>query len=126
MGLILLDKVFDEGLEYMETNATTISLSDDTAQPTNVTEADATYLIAKVTVDSSDFTIGDGDTSGRKIAVAAQVDISVTNTGTAAYVNIYSGTELLYTGDLSSTLVVGAGVVTIPTFDIEFRDLAAE
>jgi ABC-type Fe3+-hydroxamate transport system substrate-binding protein len=94
------------------------------AQPTTYTEANATYALADVTVDSADFTIADGDTSGRKVTVAAQTGVTVDTAGTANHIALLdvAGTELLYV----TTCTPQALAVGIPAdfgaFDIEIGD----
>lgn len=65
-------------------------------QPTTYAEASSTYMLATVNITTTDFTVADGDTSGRKVTVAAQSTISPTNSGTATHVALgkSTGSEL--------------------------------
>jgi hypothetical protein len=96
------------------------------AQPTTRTEAVTTYALADVTVTAGDgngdFTIGDGDTSGRKVAVTEQADITVDSSGTATYIAICDATRLLAVTTCTSQVLTAANLVTIPTFKVEVAD----
>lgn len=61
------DAVLDGLLDVVATATAQIACS---AQPTSYAEATSTYALADVTIDSGDFTKGNGDTNGRKVTVA--------------------------------------------------------
>jgi len=128
MAITIHNDVLDAALDEIAT-ATGLSLTSQ--QPTTRTEAHVTHMLATVVVTpgdgNGDFTVEEGDTSGRQVAVAEQAAFSVTNTGTATFVNLYDGSDLLYSADLASSQALTAGnTVTVPTFDIEIRDFVAE
>ena len=78
------DDVFDAGLAEIAT-ATTMTLCS--AQPTTRTEAITTYMLADVTMTvglgNGDYTVANGDASGRKVTMTAQAGEAVTNSGAA-------------------------------------------
>lgn len=83
------------------------------ALPTTFAEANSTYKLADVDVDTGDMTVADGDASGKKLSMAAQNDVPVDTAGTAthtAYLDV-ANTKLLQARALSSSQAV-AGTVT--------------
>ena len=94
------------------------------SEPTNYTEATATYALADVVIDSSDFTLANGDASGRKVTVAAQTGILIDTTGTAAHIALCTGTVLLYVTTCANQAIVanGSNVANTAAFDIEIAD----
>lgn len=114
--------VLDAALELVESNCTRLTACN--AQPTTFAEGNATFALADVTVDSSDFTVGDGDASGRKVAVAAQSAVPVDATGTATHVALLdvSNSRLLYVTTSTSQALTSGNSVNLPTFDIEIVD----
>lgn len=116
------DDVLDALLNYIKNNATKMVLCS--AQPANYTEANSTYKLAEVTMASGDFTLADGDSSGRKVTVAAKNAISVSSSGTgnhAALLDV-SGTKLLCVTTTPSQAVVNGGVVDIGSWKEEVGD----
>jgi hypothetical protein len=101
------------------------------AQPATYAEASATYDLATHTltadIGGGDFTAGDGDTSGRKLILAAQASLTVDHDGTAThYVLGKSGdTSLRLIGTLTNQVLTSGNTVNFPATDVdEVRDLA--
>lgn len=93
------------------------------AEPTTRTEAVTTYQLASaVMTPDTDFTKADGDTSGRKVTVAAKSGETIDNTGTATHIALTDGSNLLYVTTCTSQLLTAAGTVDFPAFDIEIAD----
>lgn len=117
------DDVMDAALDEVAT-ATTLTVCS--TQPTTRTEAITTYKLADVTVTAGDgngdFTIANGDTSGRKLTVAAQADIPVDTSGTAEHIALCDGSRLLYVTTCTSQAITSGNTVTIPAWDIEIAD----
>jgi len=98
-------------------------------QPTTYTEAITTYNLGTVTVTAGagngDFTVGNGDTSGRKITLLQQTGVSVSATGTAQHIAITDATDTLYLVTTCTPQGVTSGnTATINAVDFELRDLA--
>lgn len=90
------------------------------AQPTTYTEANATFALADVAVADADFTLAAGDTSGRKITVAAKSGVTVDASGTATHIAIIDTVNSLLkaiTTCTSQAISVG-GTVDIPSFKV--------
>lgn len=123
MGKAVHDDVLDGALNILKNNATRLTICS--AQPTTYTEANATYALADVTIDSTDFTNANGDTNGRKTTVAAQSSVPIDASGTATHVALLDVTnsKLLYvTTCTSQALTSGGGTVNVPAWDIEIAD----
>lgn len=92
-------------------------------QPTTYTEANATYALAAVTIDTGDFTgPAAGDAGGRKLTVAQQATITIEASGTAAHIALTNGSDtlLLVTTCTEQALVDNdVNTVTVPAWDIE-------
>jgi len=95
-------------------------------QPTSYAEANSTYMLATVSITSTDLTIGDGDTNGRKVAIAAKNSVSISNSGTAAHLALISSSDsvLRYVTTVTTKALTSGDQVNIPTWDIEIADAA--
>lgn len=113
------DAMLDAALNYIKNNAGTISVCS--AQPANNAEV-ATYSLAGTVVASGDFTVGDGDSSGRKVAVAAKSGVSITASGTASHIALNGAGTLLYVTTCTAQALTSGGSVDIPTWDVEIAD----
>lgn len=114
-----LDNTVLDAPEAVIDNVTAIHICS--AAPANHAGIAAVSL-ADVTVDSSDFTPGDGDTSGRKVTVGAQNGITVDSSGTATHIAGTDGTTMLFLTECTSQALTAGNTVNIPAFDIEFGD----
>lgn len=94
------------------------------AQPANVAGIAAVALASVALTPGAgngDFTLGNGDTNGRKLTVAQQAAISIAASGDATHIVIDDGTNLYVTTCTTQTLTAG-GTVTVPAWDIEVAD----
>lgn len=119
------DDVIDAALDKV---ATGTILTVCSAQPTTRAEAVTTYALADVVMTAGDgngdYTIVNGDTSGRKVTVAQQADIDIDTSGTATHVAICDATDLLYVTTCTSQAITSGGTVTVPAWDVEIADPA--
>lgn len=121
MGKSVSNTVLDAALNYIKNNADLMTACS--AEPTNLTEAVTTYALADVAMTGTDFTVGEGDTNGRKVAVGAKADVLVDASDTATHVALVdSGTELLYVTTCTSQALTSGNTVDFPTWDIEIAD----
>lgn len=118
MGKKATDGFIDGGLDSI---ATSTALNICTAEPTSIAECNSLSLIPTHTLTGGDFSIQDGDTSGRKVAVAQQASLSIDTTGDATHIAINNGIDYYVTTCTLQTLTSG-GTVTVPTWDIEILD----
>lgn len=123
-----LDAIYDSGtLAYVRVRATRVTVCS--TQPTTYAQANSTtgYMLAKSDViTSTDFTLADGDVSGRKISVAAQNSITVSANGTAQHVAWIgsTGSTLLLVTTCTSQSLTAANLVNIPAHDFEIQDVS--
>lgn len=94
------------------------------AQPANHAGI-AAVALADVTLTAGagngDYTLGNGDTNGRKLTVAQQSNVPIDVSGTATHVVLDDGTNIYVTTCSSQALTAG-GTVTVPAWDIEIAD----
>ena len=118
----LNDRVFDNGLTTLDTEANAIHVTSQEA--VDYTEATSTYTLG----NSTSLSIGapaDRDGGGRKVAVAAISDGSITGTGTVTHYAIVdtANSRLLATAALTaSQSVTNGNTFTLATFDIGIPD----
>lgn len=118
----LNDRVFDNGLTILDTEANAIHVTSQEA--TDYTEATSTYTLG----NSTSLSIGapaDRTGGGRKVAVAAISDGSITGTGTVTHYAIVDtvNSRLLATAALTaSQSVTNGNTFTLATFDIGIPD----
>lgn len=118
------NRVFDNGLTVLDTEANAIHITSQEAS--DYTEATSTYTLG----NSTSLSIGapaDRTGGGREVAVAAITDGSVSSTGTATHYAIVdtSNSRLLATGALNASQSVTSGnTFTLATFDVGIPDPA--
>ncbi len=125
MAKLLPDGIMDGMLAYIRVRVTGISVCS--TQPTSYAEATSTYKLAdKNGLTSTDLSLGDGDTSGRKVTMKAHSAVGVDTTGTAAHVAWWgsSGSTLLFVTTCTTQALTTGNTVNIPVHDLEIRDLA--
>jgi len=121
------DTMLDQALNWISTNCDELNVNS--SQPTSYAEATSTYMLADVAMSASSFTgPAAGDTSGRKLTIDQQANVSIDSTGSAAHVSltgsIASTGTLLYVTTTSSQSLTASNQVTVPAWDIELRDAA--
>mgnify|MGYP000886995066 CR=1 FL=1 len=109
--------VFDNGLLLIKNNGNAQHLCS--AYPNSRAEAIA-YSLASVAMASGDFTLGNGDVSGRKITMA-QKSGTVAANGTAIYAAVIDGTRILLVTSASPQTLTQNNPVTFPAWDYEMR-----
>lgn len=124
MAKFMPDATIDSMLDVL---AAATELTICSTQPTTYTEAHTTYMLVNHTLTGGDFSKSNGDTSGRKLILAAQNSLSVTNAGTAEHyaLTITGSTTLLLVGTVTSQVLAGGNTVNFPATDVdEIRDYA--
>ena len=93
------------------------------AEPTTRTEAVTTYALADAAMTpNTDYTKANGDTSGRKVTVAAKSTITVDSSGTATHIALCDGSNLLYVTTCTSQALTSGNTVNFPAWDVEILD----
>lgn len=83
----------------------------------------AGVTLAQATMTGGDFTIADGDTSGRKVTVAAKTGVSITASGSATHVVLHDNTATrIYVTTVPSQTLTSGGTVDIGSWKIEIAD----
>lgn len=118
------DDVLDGMLNILKNNATRLVVCS--TQPTTYTEANSTYALADVTIDSTDFTNANGDTNGRKTTVAAQSSVLIDTSGTPGHVALLdvANSKLLYVTTCTGGALTanGSNTCNVAAWDIEVAD----
>ena len=122
MGKSANDVVLDGLLDVMKNGANLLCACS--TQPTTRTEAAVTYMLATIAIDSSDFTIADGPSGGRKATISAQSGITITNNGTVAHLAIINNSVLYLVTTTSSQALVAGNLLNIPAWTITVNDPA--
>jgi hypothetical protein len=123
MAKAIPDAILDKTLDEIATATKQVLCS---AQPTTYAEANATYALADIVIDGSDFSKANGDTSGRKVTVAAQTGVLIDTSGTGNHVALIrtADSTLIYVTTCSSQVVTanGSNTVNFPAWDVEIAD----
>ncbi len=92
-------------------------------QPTTRTEAITTFKLADIAMTpNTDYTKANGDTSGRKVTMAAKSAVPVDTSGTADHIAICDATRLLYVTTCTSQVLTSGNTVNIPAWSAEIAD----
>lgn len=95
------------------------------AEPANFAGI-AAVALADVTLTAGlgngDWTVADGDTSGRKVTVAQQANTPIDASGTATHISYDDGTTLLRVTTCTSQALTSGGTVTVPAHKFEIAD----
>lgn len=121
------DLVFDGALDVI---ATCVRVDACSTEPTTHTEATATFTVGNYTLTAGagggDWTIANGDTSGRKLTLGAQSGNNATGTGAAnflAFTRTSPSSQLIAVIDGDGDTLNSGSPWTIAATDVsEFRD----
>lgn len=124
------DLVYDAALDYIINNANSLRictadiLTGGVPDYAKVTGSAA--LTGPVAVIPGNFTKQDGVTSGRRATMVAKLDIPLTASGSADFVCLVNttNTRVLWATECVTQSAVSGNNMTVPTWDIEFRDPA--
>jgi hypothetical protein len=121
MAKIIPDAVMDAALNDIKNNATRMHIC--VGQPTDYADV-TTRSKGYATMASGDYTVADGDTSGRKITVASK-SVTPSGDGTVDHVALIdvSNSAIKAIDTIPSKAVTNGVAVTIAAFDLwEIRD----
>ena len=116
------DLMMDAALDYFAGSTVMVACS---AQPANFAGV-AAVALADVAVAPGDFTKANGDTSGRKVTVAAKASVPIDVSGTATHIALHDGSTLRFVTTCTPlALTAGAGnTVNFPSWKDEIGDPA--
>ena len=120
----LNNRVFDNGLTVLDTEANRIDITSQEAA--SYAEATSTYTLGNST-SLSIAAPSDRSGGGREVVVAAVADASVTGSGTVTHFSIVDtgNSRLLATGSLTASQVVASGnTFSLGSFTIGIPDPA--
>lgn len=125
MARYVHDDVLDAALNVIKTNADKQVICSQ--QPTTYAEAATTYMLAEVAMTGTDYTIADGDTTGRKITVGTKTGASVTNSGTGTHVALIDtvGSRLLFVTTMTSQALTASNPITFNSWTDTIADPTA-
>ena len=119
MGKKASNGFYDASFTWLRDNMTRMAACS--SEPANFA-AIAAATLAEVTLAPGDFTIANGDTSGRKVTISQKSGVNVTATGTANHVVLHNGTAILGYVTTCTALPLTAGpgnTVNFPAWKIE-------
>jgi hypothetical protein len=124
MAGFVSNDVMDVMLQYVKDNGDTINLCS--TLPTTFIEATSTYMLAQGALTNADYTLADGDVSGRKVTLAAQSGLVVSVQGTTAYAAITDsiGSDLLICIPCGALLLYVGNTANTTASDWEIQDVA--
>ncbi len=119
MGKAISDAAFDASLEYIAKNCVRLAITTDESTPANLTN-----MIAYIAVTSDQLTKANGDSSGRKVTMAAVSSIGVNSTGYARHIVLCTsgGSSLHLITTCTSQALTQGNYVATPAFDFEITD----
>ena len=118
MAKIVDDSVLDGAFNVLNDATREVVCS---GQPANFAGI-AAVTLATVTTAPGDFTIANGDVSGRKCTVAAKNGLTVSSSGTATHVSLDNGSTLLYVTTCTSQALTSGNTVNVPSWKVEIAD----
>lgn len=119
MGRFVNDNSNDAALNYTINNAAQALYC--VGQPADRTAA-LLAALASVNIDAADFTLANGDTSGRKYTFGAQTGVSITGDGNADHLVLISATEILDITTFTAQSLTNGGTLDSAAFDREIAD----
>jgi hypothetical protein len=123
MPKVAPDAVMDAAFDYVDQADVMHACSTLDSTPTYAEIVAASLADTPVT-PNTDFTKADGDTSGRKVTVAAKNGVTVDASGTANHIALVtvSGSVVRYVTTCTSQALTAGNTVNFPAWDIEIND----
>lgn len=118
------DLMLDAAFDWVRARVTRLNVCS--TSPTTYAEATSTYMLAQsAALSSTDVTLADGDSSGRKMTVGAQSGLSVTSSGTAEHIALTgsSGSTLLLVTGCTTQALTSGNTVDVPAWKDEIADI---
>lgn len=125
MAKLVPDAILDGMLAVIADSVDRIDICS--TQPTTYAEATSTYSLGDVAVTAGagngDWTLGNGDTNGRKLTLGQQTGVTIDSSGTAQHIAGTDGSSVLsFVTTCTSQAVTSGNTATINAFDIEISD----
>lgn len=122
------DLIYDAAFAYVRTRGTKITVCN--GQPTTYTQATTTSgnMLAETTtpISSTEYTLANGDTSGRKLTTPAKNGLTVQRSANANHIAVVSSSDasILYITTVTSQSLTTGNQVNVAGFDFEILDVA--
>jgi len=117
------DSVLDAALAKVATATRLVVTSGQPANFAGIAAVALADVVMTAGAGNGDYTLANGDVSGRKLIVAAQSAVPVDTTGTATHVCLDDGTTLLHVTTCTSQALTSGNTVNVPAYDVEFLDV---
>ncbi len=116
--------VLDGALSVIRSSCTRMTLCS--AEPGTFAQASATLALADTDMAPADFVLADGDTSGRKMTVAAKAGVPINVGGSATHIALLdvAASRLLYVTTCPTQGVAQGGTADVGSWAIEIADPA--
>jgi hypothetical protein len=117
------DSMLDASFDWVRGRVTQLNICS-TIQPTTYLQATSSYMLAQIACTSTDMTLADGDTNGRKVTVDSFTGISVSTTGVAGHIVLTgsTGSTLLLITTCTTQQLTTGNTVSVPGWDDEIAD----
>jgi hypothetical protein len=122
MPKVAPDAMIDAALDYVA--GATVMHACSTLDATPTLAEVTTASLADVAMAGGDYTKADGDTSGRKVTVAAKSGVNVDASGTANHIALVDGSVVRYVTTCTSQALTSGNTVNFPAWKIEIADPA--
>ena len=121
MGKYMNPNTIDLALNDIKTNGNLLVVCS--AQPASYADAFTNYKLGSVAMASTDYTLANGDVSGRKITVAAKAGVPVSVSGTATHVALIDTVNsiLKHVTTTASTAVAASGTIDVGSYKDEIQ-----
>lgn len=120
------DAMLDLALNYLRENVTRMEVCKD--QPTTYAEATGSMHIATVVMvtGTGDFTLANGDVSGRKVTVGAKNGLTadITASGTHIVLLRVADASLRYITTCTPQWITSGNSINVPAWKAELADVA--
>lgn len=120
MAKTVANSVLDAALAEIAT-CTRLDITSDAGTPANLNNSLANVALTAGD-GNGDYTIADGDASGRKLTIAQQADIEVLVTGDAKHIVLSVGGVIKLTTTCTQQTLTDGNTVTVPAFKDEIAD----
>lgn len=122
MAKSISDPVLDAALAKIATCTRLVVCSGEPANFAGIAAVALADVVMTAGTGNGDYTIGNGDTNGRKVRVEQQAAIPIDASGTATHISLDDGTTLQTVTTCTSQALTSGGTVTVPAHDYEFAD----
>lgn len=121
------DTVLDQTLSFLKTQVDKMVVCESapaTFASANLQKGSGGNMLAQVAMVSTDFAVGDGDVSGRKVTVGQKTGVTVLQTGAADHVALLNtaASRLEYVTEATSQNLTAGNTMTFQAWDVEIAD----